>query len=157
MSPIVSELSKLVLFWANVGIVGRSNGGDLGIIPVGITIRSSSMVVSDDVIGCSDPHGSWGLISVEQTPRTANIDDQVVFDQILGLDGILDEDGVTHSVVSNVVLDTEVVHTVDGDSSVESVMDGVIAHVRVVDSANHVEMNWIRAKNEGLTNIEKLN
>lgn len=44
-----------------------------------------------------------------------------------------------------------------GDSSVVTLMDGHTFHVRVVDCTNHMEMNGISTKLEGLTDICQLN
>ncbi len=101
------------------------------------------MVVPDDVVRAGDPDGCRGLVSVEQTPRAADVDNEVALNEVLGLCGILDEDGMAHGVVGDVVLYAQVVHTVDGHSSVEGVMDGVVAHVRCVHSADHMEVNRV--------------
>lgn len=87
------------------------------------------MVAANNVVGIGDPDGGRGLISVEKRPGATHIEDQVVLDQILGFDSILNEDGVTHGVISYIVLDTEVMHTVDGHSAVERVMNGVVTDV----------------------------
>ena len=47
--------------------------------------------------------------------------------------------------------------TVDGDRSVEGVMDRIVLHVRAVNSTNHMEMDRIATQNEGLANIGKFN
>ena len=52
------------------------------------------MVADEDIVWISDPEASRGLIGVEQTPRTANVNYQVVFDIVLGLYGIFDENCV---------------------------------------------------------------
>ena len=82
------------------------------------------------VVGVGDPDASGRLISVQERPRATNINDEVILDQVLSLGSILNEDRVAHSVISNVVLYTQIVNTMDGHSSVESVMDGVVTNVR---------------------------
>ena len=64
---------------------------------------------------------------------------------------------MAHSAIGNIVLNPQEVHTVDGDSSVEGVMDSVITHVRRVHSADHMEVNGIGAKDEGLADIGEFN
>jgi len=111
------------------------------------------MVVSEDVVRMSDPETSWGLISVEQRPTSLGLHNQVAFDQVVGFGGIFNENGVTHRVVRNVVLNGEIVDSVECDSSVVSLMDGVTLSIRVVDCADHMEMNGVTTKLEGLTDI----
>ena len=101
------------------------------------------MVVANNVIGVGDPDTSRCLISIEKTPRATHIYDKVAFDQVLRFRSVFNENGVTHSVVSYVVLDAKVVHSVYCHSPVERVMDGVIAHVGRVHGTNHVEMNRV--------------
>ncbi len=47
--------------------------------------------------------------------------------------------------------------TVDGHSTVEGVMNGVVADVGRVHRADHVEMDGVRSQDEGLTHCEQLN
>ena len=115
------------------------------------------MVASDDVVWVSDPDGSWSLISVEERPGATDIEDQVVLNEILALNSIFNEDCVAHSVIGDVVLDAQVVHSVDCHSSVERVMDSVVTHVRLVDGTNHMKMNGVRSKDESLADHAQLN
>ena len=68
MGNVVTELAKLDILRADVGIEGWANSGDLKIVPVTVSVRASSAVVSDDVVRVGDPNGGGGLVSVEQTP-----------------------------------------------------------------------------------------
>lgn len=129
MSNIVSELSELGVLWANIGVKRGSNRRLLRVIPVRVTIRASSVVIADDVVRVSDPERSRGLVSVQQTPRATHVHNQVALDQVFGLDSILDKDGMAHSVISNIVLHAKVVDAMDRHSSVERVMNGVVADV----------------------------
>ena len=63
---------------------------------------------------------------------------------------------MTHGVIGYVIEDAKVVDTMDRDSTVERVMDGIVANVRVVDSANHMEVNGVRSENKSLTDLGKL-
>ena len=64
---IVTELSKTVVLRADIFVEGWPDCCNLQIVPVAISIRASSMVVSDDVIRVRDPNGRRRLVSVEQT------------------------------------------------------------------------------------------
>jgi hypothetical protein len=66
VSDIITEFTDFGVFRANVRIVRRSHSSKLGIIPVSITVRTSSMVVSELVIGMSDPERSRSLVSVDE-------------------------------------------------------------------------------------------
>ena len=102
VSRIVSKLTNSFVLWANICIRMWSNGMFLKIIPVAVAIRATTMVVDEVVVWIGDPEASWGLISVEQAVGSTSIDDQIVLDQVLGLNSILDEDGVTHGLISNI-------------------------------------------------------
>jgi len=64
---------------------------------------------------------------------------------------------VAHCVVSYIILHAQVMNAVNCDSSVESMMDGVVAHVRRMHSTDHVEMDGIATENESLTHSRELN
>ena len=103
------------------------------------------MVFNEDVIRMSDPERTRGLIGVEQGPTAFGLDDKVILQSVLGLGSVLNEDGVAHSVIGDVVLNLQVVNTMDSHSSVEGMVNGVVSHIGVVDSANHMEMNRVAA------------
>ena len=115
------------------------------------------MVPSNDVVWVGDPHGGRGLIGHKTRPGATGIENQVVLNEVLALNSIFNEDCVAHSVIANVVLDTEVVNTMNCHSSVERVMDSVVTHVRLVDGTNHMEMNGVRSKDESLADHAQLN
>ena len=156
MRDIVMELTKTCILRANILIKGWSNSRDLKIAPVAISIGACSVVISDNVIWVCDPDASRSLISVEKTPGTTHVNDQIVLNQVLRLSSIFNEDSVAHRVISYVVLDSEVVDTVNCDCTVEGVMDGIISHIRRVHCANHMEVNRVATKDEGLADIGEL-
>jgi len=129
VSHIVVKLTELLVLRAHIGIKGWTNGSRLQIVPVGVAVRAASVVAPNNVVGVGDPDRCRGLISVEKRPGATHIEDQIVFDQVLAFDSIFNEDGVTHGVVGNVVLDTKVVNTVNCHSTVEGVMDGVVTNI----------------------------
>jgi len=157
VSHVVLELAQLLVLGAHVRIERGSNGRLLQIVPVGVAIGATSSVVANDVIRVGDPDGRRGLIGVEQRPRAAHVENQVALNQILALNGILNEDSVTHGVVSYIVLHTQVVHAMDGYSTVERMMDGIVAHIRAMHGADHVEMDGVRTEDEGLADKGQLN
>ena len=63
---------------------------------------------------------------------------------------------MAHSVIGNIVLNPQVVDSMDSDCPVEGVMDGIISNIGIVHSAYHMEMNWVRSQDKGLTDIIEL-
>ena len=60
-------------------------------------------------------------------------------------------------MISDVVLDTKIVHTMNGHSSVEGVMDSIVSHVRGMHCSNHMEVNGVASKDEGLAYVVEFN
>mmetsp|Transcript_2264 Transcript_2264/g.3137 ORF Transcript_2264/g.3137 Transcript_2264/m.3137 type:complete len:331 (+) Transcript_2264:4200-5192(+) len=75
---------------------------------------------------------------------------QVAPDLVLSLNPVLNEDGVAQSVVDNVVENAEVMHSVDGDTTVESVVNRAVGHIRLMHGPDHVEVEGVPPKLEGL-------
>jgi len=80
------------------------------------------MVIDEDVVWMSDPEASWGLISIQKTPGSLSLNDQIVFDVVVSLNGIFNEDGVTFNFISNVVFKSQVMSSVKCESSVITLM-----------------------------------
>lgn len=157
VSDIATELTKLGRDRANVQTETWTHSVILHIEPEAIAIGASSVVVNEDVIRMSDPERTRGLIGVEQGPTAFGLDDKVILQSVLGLGSVLNEDGVAHGIVSDVVLDLEVVDSMEGDSTIISLMDRVVTSVGLVNGTNHMEMNGIATQLESLTDIGKLN
>ena len=156
VSMVVSELTKLSVLRADVGVVRRSHGSQLGVIPVTIAIRTSSMVISELVIRMSNPEGGRSLISIDKGEGGLSLDDQVAIDQTLGLSSILDEDGMTHGVVSHIVLYLEIVYSMESNCTIVGLMNGIVASVGLVYSADHVEVDRIPTQTKCLACIPHL-
>jgi uncharacterized protein YceK len=63
---------------------------------------------------------------------------------------------VAHALMVDVVFYCEVMHTMNGCASIVTSIHSVTSHIRLSDSANHMEVNRILSKEEGLTNIFEL-
>lgn len=63
---------------------------------------------------------------------------------------------MTHGIVSYVVNDLEVVHSMEGHSAIVSLMDGIVASIRLVHCADHVEMDRVATQLESLADIREL-
>ena len=60
-------------------------------------------------------------------------------------------------MICNVILHSQVVDTVNSHSAIESVMDCVVSNIGCMYCADHMEVDRIRAENEGLAYVVKLN
>jgi hypothetical protein len=156
VSNIVSKLSDLGVLWTDIQTKRRTHGILLSVIPITVSVRTCSMVASDYVIWMGDPNTSWRLICVQKTHRSSSINNQIVLDQILCLSGILNKDGVAQVLVSHIVLDLQVVYSMNGHSSVVSLPDSIVSDIGLVDCSNHMEMDWVSSKLEGLTHVVEL-
>jgi len=81
------------------------------------------MILNKIVLRVGDPEASRGLVSIKQAPRSLDSHDQIPCDVIVSLDGIFKEDCVTHDVLPNIIFYSQVLDTMEGDSSIVSLMD----------------------------------
>lgn len=86
----------------------------------------------------------------------SSVDDEVFFDEVVGFGSVLDEHSMAHRLVSHVSLQSQIMHAVKGKCSIESVVNGEAARIRLVHRANHVEVHWVAAELERLTHQLKL-
>ena len=63
---------------------------------------------------------------------------------------------MSHVLIGHIILYLEIMDTMNCDSSIVCLPDCIVTNIRLVDSSNHVEMDWISSKLEGLTHIEEL-
>lgn len=125
MGMIVAEFADLSVFRAHIHIERGSDRRLLQIIPISVSLRACAMVASNDVIWVRDPDASWGLVSVEKTVRFTSVNDQVVLDEILSLNGIFNEDSMAHRLVVDITGDLEIVNTVEGRAAIVGLVDRV--------------------------------
>eukprot|EP00964_Phaeocystis_antarctica_P083607 scaffold52597_cov60-Phaeocystis_antarctica.AAC.2 len=77
-------------------------------------------------------------------------------DDVLGLDAVLEEEGLSHGLEGHVVGHAEVVHAVDGDGTVVRVVDRYRAHVGVAHGADGVEVDRVAPQPEALSHVATL-
>jgi hypothetical protein len=82
-------------------------------------------------------------------------DNQVMVNYILCLDSIFNEDGMTHSIVDDVVHDVEVADSMDSHCSVVSLVDCITFYERFGNCSNNMEMDWVSAEFESLADVVK--
>ena len=113
MSNIVSELTERFVDWTDI-IRGRgTNRVALQVEPEAIPWRACGVIADKDVVWVGDPEAGWGAVGVEQAERGFDRGNKVMLNSILGLDCILDEHSMSHSVVIHVPQDSQVVHAVN--------------------------------------------
>ena len=117
---------------------------------------SSNSVVLDDVVGVDDPEGARLNIRVEKTVGLPCEDSQVVLQDVVLLDSVLNEEGEPLDVEHDVVLNKQVVDSVDGAGTVKRLVDGVASDIRSRHIAVDVEVNRVPTNPEGLTNSVEL-
>jgi hypothetical protein len=157
MSTIILELSQLRLNRTNIQAETRSHCVILKVDPETISIRPSGVIASENIVRMSDPETSRRLISVEERPTTLCLNNQVILDQILSLSSVFNKDSVAHGIVGNVIDDLEIVHSMESDGTIVSLMDSVIPGIGLVNCSNHMEMNGVATQLESLTHICEFN
>lgn len=120
---IVTELAKLGVFRANVGVKAWPGRCCLQVEPHTVSLRAGAVISTEDIIGVSYPEAGWSLVSIEQTVRLASVNDEVILNQILCLNRVLNEHSVTHCLVVNIARDLKVVDTVECRASIVSLVD----------------------------------
>ena len=69
---------------------------------------------------------------------------------------IFNKDSVSHCIMNAVSLDPQVLDAVQRGASIEATIDCIVSNVRLGYSSDHVVVNWVFSKQEGLTNGIKL-
>ena len=126
---------------------------DLKIIPITISVRTSTVVINKVVVWVCNPETSRSLISVKQRPTSLNFHNKVTLDEVLFFNSIFNEDYMTFDIKSDIVYKSHVMSSVQSESSVETLMCTKTFAVRFVNSTDHVEVNCISSNFESLADI----
>lgn len=116
-------------------------------------VRAGNMIVGKNVVGMSDPEAGGPSVCVQQTHRFFYINGKIVIVVVVGLNRILNKECVTHSVVRDIVFNSEIMNSVSCDSSIVSIMYCVSNHIGFVNITNHVEVNRVTTQLKCLTDI----
>jgi len=76
------------------------------------------MIVSEYVVWIRDPEGSWSLISVQKTPGSFCEYSKISVKQAICLDSILDEECVSHVIISYIIENLVVMNSVDCERTI---------------------------------------
>jgi len=153
VGSVRSKFTEFGVLWTNINVSAWTNSMLLHVVPVAVSISASNSVVNHSVVGMGNPEATGGLISGQQTIGSFCSNGQIVIVDILCLSSIFNEEGMTHGVIGDVVEHSEVVNSMSGHSTVVGLVDSVTTHVRLVHSSNHMVMEGVATKLEGLTNI----
>ena len=118
--------------------------------------RAGGDVGGDVVVGVDEPVRGGGLVDREPGEGLARVGAEVVRDHVLGLNPVLDEEGVAHRLEGDVVDHAQEVHAVDDHRAVVGVVDRVAAHIRVAHGADHVEVDRVAPQPEALARVAHL-
>ena len=113
-------------------------------------------IVLDDVVRMRDPEGGRCDVVIQQTSGRYYLYGQVVLNHVIGLDAVFQEDGATHHVKDDVMLDEDFMRAVNVDGAVERAVDGAAEHVRAGHAAVQVEVDGISAQTERLAGVRHL-
>lgn len=153
MCCIIFKLTECWSKRTNINIITRSSRMFLQIKPETKTIWACNMIVCEKVCRMRDPESCRPQVSFQQRLRLSNLNCKIMVIIVICLNSVLDEERVTHSVVSNVFFDSKIVNTMGGYSSIIWVVNCVTYYVGFVNISYHMEMNRVTAKLKGLTNV----
>jgi hypothetical protein len=108
------------------------------------------------VVAVDEPVDGGRGVGGEAHEVLARVGAEVARDDVLSLQPVLDKVDVPARLEGHVVLHAQVVDAVDGDGAVERVVDRVLAHVRVLDGADHVEVDRVAADAPHLPRVAHL-
>ena len=120
-------------------------------------LATGANVADQNVIRVGQPEAGRGRVSVQERERGLSLDDQVVFDAVLCLDTILNEDSVSLGVIVNVADDSQVLNTVQSCATVDRVKEDVVHDVGLSHDTVHVEMDWVATGLSELADTLELN
>lgn len=125
-------------------------------------VRTGGHIVSHDIVGVADPEGSgfgvggndraFALLSVGPPGQNA----QVVFEQVFGFGAVLEEITVPDSVVSHVAHHFHPAGAVNGDATVETLVDGRLLKVLPRSVAHQVPVDGIAGQCVALAHAKQL-
>ena len=93
---------------------------------------------------------------MEHSPGLERPDGQVVLNEVVSLNAVLDKVVVALDQVTNVVLNSQVVNSVDSDDSGHRIMNCIASSIGVRDISIHVEVNTVSAYDSWLSAVSEL-
>ena len=72
------------------------------------------------------------------------------------LDTIFDEEGMTHVIVCDILLNRKMMYSMNGYSTVEGIVNSALFDVRFAYISNHMEIDRIATEGKCLTCVEEL-
>ena len=127
------------------------------IVPEAVVRATSAYITSQIIVWVGNPEARRSHVSVQERVTRLSLDDKITLNAVLGLDTVLEEDGMTFRVVVYVANDAEVFDSVKGCASIEGIEEYIIHDVAVMNFAIHIEIDGITTHLTGLTDVLELN
>lgn len=103
MCNIIGKFSKLGIFWTYSSSERGSHGIRLSIEPIAITIRTSCMIASENIVWVCNPETSRCLICYQQTEGSFSLYSEIALNEILCFNSILNKECMSHSVIGYIL------------------------------------------------------
>jgi hypothetical protein len=156
MGDIVDRLSERHACGTDVRSGAGSVGVRLDFVPEAVEVSSSCVVSPDCVEGVGDPVARNGGVALQHCQGSDRADHQIILDDVASFDAVLDEDVVAFDQETDVLLDKQVVGSVNGQHSGVRVVDCYSSDEAVGHLPGHVEMRAVPSDNLRLSTLGDL-
>ena len=117
VSNVMVNLAERTSHGTHISSGRRSVRSGFDFVPEPVEIAAGCAVVPDSVAGVGDPEGSHGDVSLKHGPGLHRTHQQIVLYQVVGLDSVLHKHIMAPYPVPDVVLNSQVVNSVQGNNS----------------------------------------
>lgn len=155
MSDVIVAFSERSSSGANILGLRRSIWMFFDFVPESVEVSTSSDVESDNIVRVGDPITGTGSIGLKHLVGFDGFDGQVVLDKVFGFDTIFDEEVVSLDIVSDVLLNGQVMDSVDSQNSGHRIVDGITDDFRVFNISIHMEMHAISTDDSRLSAVSE--
>ena len=115
------------------------------------------MISSQNIVRVCDPETSRCLIRIKKTPRFLCQYSQIMFQIVLGLSCIFNEECMSFYIIGYIIYQSEIVNTVNSASTIIRLMNRISLDIGVMNSSDQVEVNWITTELKFLSTIKEFN
>ena len=117
VSNVMVNLAERTSHGTHISSGRRSVRSGFDFVPEPVEIAAGCAVVPDSVAGVGDPEGSHRDVSLKHGPGLHRTHQQIVLYQVVGLDSVLHKHIMALDPVPDVVLNSQVVNSVQGNNS----------------------------------------
>lgn len=144
-----SSRTNIICCWRTVWI-------GLYLIPDTVEIGTCCVVEFKVVAGVGHPEWSYWDVSLKHVGDGEGADGQISLDDVVCFDTVFHEEVVSTHSIANVVLYSQIVHSVDSYHSGEGVMNCISPRKRIWDISQHMEMDAVTTQDLRLSAMSKL-